>query len=68
MLLPGEDGVLHYNDDDHSAADVPVFVWGKGAELFHGKTFENIQIAHTVAALMGEDNFGDQSKFKSLTK
>ena len=68
MLLPGEDGKLHYNDDDHSAADVPVFVWGKGAELFHEKTFENIQIAHTIAALMGEDNFGDQSKFKSLTK
>lgn len=68
MLLPGEDGALHYNDDDHSAADVPVFVWGKGAELFHGKTFENIQIAHTIAALMGEDNFGDQSQFKSLTK
>ena len=68
MLLPGEDGKLHYNDTDHSAADVPVFVWGKGAELFHGKTFENIQIAHTIAALMGEDNFGDQSQFKSLTK
>ena len=68
MLLPGEDGALHYNDTDHSAADVPVFVWGKGAELFHEKTFENVQIAHTIAALMGEDNFGDQSKFKSLTK
>ena len=68
MLLPGEDGVLAYNDDDHSAADVPVFAWGQGAELFNGKTIENIQIAHTVAALMGEDNFGDQSKYKSLTK
>lgn len=68
MLLPDADGKLHYNDTDHSAANVPIFAWGKGAELFDGATIENIQIAHTVAALMGEDNFGDQSEYKSLTK
>ena len=68
MLLPGDDGALHYNDTDHSAADVPVFAWGKSAELFGGVTVENIQIAHTFAAIMGEDNFGDQSEYKSLTK
>ena len=68
MLLPGEDGLLHYNDDDHSAADVLIFAYGQSAKLFDGVTIENIQIAHTIASLMGEDNFGDQSQYKSLTK
>ena len=67
-LLPGEDGKLHYNDDDHSAADVLVFAYGHNAEIFNGVTVENIQIAHTIAHLMGEENFGDQSKHKSLLK
>ena len=68
MLLPGEDGTLQYNDDDHSAADVLIFAYGQGADLFGGVTIENIQIAHTIASFMGEDNFGDQSQYKSLTK
>ena len=68
MLLPDEDGNLKYNLDDHSDADVMIFAWGIGAELFDGVNVENIQIAHTFAALMGVDNFGDQSEYKSLTK
>jgi alkaline phosphatase len=67
-LLPNESGMLQYNYDDHSEADVPVFAYGYGAELFDGITVENIQIAHTIAALMGEENFGDQSVYQSLTK
>ena len=60
------DGVLEYNSEEHSSADVPVFVWGLDGGVFNGKTFENIQIAHTVAELMGVPNFGDQSEHKSL--
>ncbi|MBO5715801.1 MAG: alkaline phosphatase [Clostridia bacterium] len=67
-LLPNENGVLQFNDDDHSEANVPIFAYGHGAELFDGVNIENIQIAHTIAALMGEENFGDQSEFQSLTK
>ena len=67
-LYPDENGVLSYHFDDHSAADVPIFAYGKGAELFDGVNVENIQIAHTIAALMGDENFGDQSVYKSLTK
>ena len=67
-LLPGEDGKLAYNDDYHTLADVPVFAYGYGAELFNGITVENIQIAHTIASLMGRDDFGDQSTYQSLTK
>lgn len=67
-LVPDENGVLTYNTEDHTSADVPVFVYGKGAEMFDGVTVENIQIAHTIAALMGEESFGDQSEYQSLTK
>ena len=67
-LLPDENGQLVYTADYHTLADVPVFAYGYGAELFDGITVENIQIAHTIAALMGEDDFGDQSVYKSLTK
>ena len=67
-LRPEEDGSLAYHRDGHSSADVPVFAYGMGAELFDGKTVENVQIAQTIAALMGEDNFGDQSIYQSLTK
>ena len=67
-LLPNEEGELAYNHDDHTEADVLVFAYGQGAELFDGVTIENIQIAHTFAALMGDENFGDQSVYQSLTK
>lgn len=52
---------LEYSSDDHTAADVPVFAWGMGAEVFAGKTVENIEIAKFFAGEMGVDNFGDQS-------
>lgn len=68
MLYPDEDGTLAYHYDDHSSNDVFVFAYGYNAELFDGKTIENIQVAHTIAALMGDDNFGDQSTYQSLTK
>ena len=68
MLYPEEDGTLAYHHDDHSSDDVLIFAYGVGAELFNGQNVENIQIAHTIAALMGEENFGDQSIYQSLTK
>ena len=67
-LYPDEDGTLAYHHDDHSSANVPTFTYGAGAELFDGAEVENIQIAHTIAALMGVEDFGDQSVYQSLTK
>lgn len=67
-LRPNDKGNLVYNSGDHSNANVPIFAYGHGAELFNGVTIENIQIAHTIASFMGDDNFGDQSEFQSLTK
>lgn len=51
--------VLEYTSDDHTAADVPVFAWGMGAEVFAGQTVENVDIAKFFAGEMGVDNFGD---------
>ena len=61
-LLPDGNGGLKYNSEDHSSADVPVFAWGDGSDLFMGNTVENIEIAKHIAKCMGVDNFGDQSK------
>lgn len=59
--LHPEGDTLVYNLDDHSAKDVLVFAWGMDAEVFAGKTVENIEIAKYIASSMGVDNFGDQS-------
>jgi alkaline phosphatase len=67
-LTPDENGVLRYTTGNHTSANVPIFAYGQGAELSNGVEIENIQIAQTIAALMGEDNHGDQSVHKSLTK
>ena len=67
-LRPDESGALAYSTEGHSLDDVPIFAYGDGAQLFDGREVENIQIAHTIAALMGVDNFGDQTEYASLTK
>lgn len=67
-LSPDENGQLQYSDTDHTGANVPVFAYGYGAEYFNGVEMENIQIAHTIASFMGEDNFGDQSVHERLNK
>ncbi len=67
-LYPDENGVLQYHHDDHTSANVPVFAYGYGAEIFDEIEMENVQIAHTIASFMGEDNFGDQSEFGRLNK
>lgn len=67
-LRPDDNGKLQYNTEEHTLDDVPVFAYGKFAELFDGLTVENIQVAHTFASLMGADNFGDQSDYQSLIK
>jgi alkaline phosphatase len=63
-----DNGVLEFNTTEHTNQNVPIFAYGMGAELFDGVEIENIQISHTIAALMGYDNHGDQSVYQSLTK
>ena len=42
----------------HTGANVPVFAYGIGAEMFNDTTVENVQIPKQIAKLMGEDEFG----------
>ena len=65
-LTLGEDGKLSYTSEEHTSADVPVFVWGGGGELFNGVTVENIQIPMTIASFVGVSDFGDQSEYTYL--
>ncbi len=65
-LLPDEDGAFAYNTEEHTLADVPIFAYGYGSELFNGQTVENIQIGQTVASFWGVYDFGDQSEFGYL--
>ncbi|MBE6533089.1 MAG: alkaline phosphatase [Ruminococcaceae bacterium] len=65
-LTLGDDGKLSYTSEDHTSANVPIFTWGDGAELFGGQTIENIQIAHTIASFADVYDFGDQSEFTYL--
>lgn len=65
-IIPDENGNFIFTSDDHTSADVPVFAYGDGAQLFDGKTVENIQIGHTIASFFGVYDFGDQSEFGYL--
>ncbi len=67
-ITVNDSGKLKFTSTDHTSADVPVFVYGVGGELFDKQTVENIQIPQTIASLWGVNDFGDQSNFKPLGK
>ncbi len=49
-----ENGEFYYTSDgEHTPANVPVFAYGARADVFDGKTIENVQIPKTIAALFG---------------
>ena len=47
------DGNFSYTTGDHTPTNVPVFAYGARAEVFDGKTIENVQIPKTIAAMFG---------------
>lgn len=60
-LYVTDENELAFTTTDHTAANVPVFAYGYGTEIFNDTTVENIDIAKFFAAQMGVNNFGDQS-------
>lgn len=66
--LTDRDGSFVYTSEEHTSANVPVFTYGIGGELFHNTVMENIQIPMTIASFMGVHDFGDQSNFLPLNK
>lgn len=66
-LTLGEDGKFFYTTGEHTSADVPVFAYGAGAEVFDGANVENVQIPKTIAKLWGIDLAGyDNENYPSL--
>ncbi len=54
-------GDFYYTTGDHTPTNVPVFAYGADADVFDGKTIENIQIPKTIAALFGVEIEGTNS-------
>ncbi len=52
-------GMLICGSGDHTGKDVPVFAYGVGAEVFHDKTIENVQIPKTIAKMWGQSLAAD---------
>ena len=65
-LTPDENGTMQYHTGNHTGADVPVFAWGQGSELFNGQTVENTQIPKTIARMWGMEDFGDPNTEPAL--
>jgi alkaline phosphatase len=51
-------GDFYYTSGSHTSANVPVFAYGAGCEVFDGQTVENIQIPKTIAAMFGVEITG----------
>lgn len=66
--LTATSGGYVYTSTDHTGVNVSVFAYGMGADLFHNKTIENVQIPMTIASFWGVEDFGDQTTFKPLEK
>lgn len=57
--LTVDDGNPEYNYEGHTPADVPIFAYGQGAEVFQNYNEENNEIPKVIAKLWGVDNFGE---------
>ncbi len=66
MRTSASERAYRYDSEDHSSQYVPVFAYGYGMQVFDGEVVENVQIAKTIAALMGVTNFGNQEEYPYL--
>lgn len=58
-LLPDQSGELQFNSTSHTGADVPIFGYGQGAEVFQNYYEENNEVPKVIAALWGVEDFGN---------
>ena len=66
-LSVNSSGTYYYKSTNHSNANVPVFAYGYGAEVFDDVTVENIQIPKTIAKMWGYDLVGyDNENYPAL--
>ena len=57
-LMPNKDGKLEFFSNSHTGADVPIFGYGQGAEVFQDYDEENNEVPKVIAALWGVEDFG----------
>ena len=60
-LIPDGTGHYNYTVNGHSPADVPIFAYGQGAEVFDDYNAENNEVPKVIAALWGVTDFGDNT-------
>ena len=58
-LTPDDTGHYAYTAEAHTNADVPLYAYGQGAEVFQNYNEENNEVPKDIAKLWGVDNFGD---------
>ena len=57
-LRPDSNGKLAFNTTSHTGADVPIFGYGQGAEVFRDYDEQNNEVPKVIAALWGVQDFG----------
>ncbi len=58
-LCPNEEGKLEFNSSSHTGADVPIFGYGQGAEVFQDYSEQNNEVPKVIAKLWGVEDFGN---------
>lgn len=62
-LMPNSEGKLTFNMTSHTGADVPIYGYGQGAEVFQNYNEQNSEIPKVIAALWGVEDFGDENSY-----
>lgn len=57
-LMAAEEGGFEFHTESHTGADVQIFGYGQGAEVFAGYAQENNEVPKVIAKLWGVDDFG----------
>lgn len=58
-LMPDKSLGFAFQYEGHTPADVPIFAYGQGAEVFRDYNEENNEVPKVIAALWGVSDFGD---------
>lgn len=58
-LQLNNEGKLTFTSSSHTGADVPIFGYGQGAEVFQDYAEQNNEIPKVIAALWGAEDFGN---------
>ena len=57
-LRPNSEGKLEFSSSGHTGADVPIFGYGQGAEVFRDYSEQNNEVPKVIAKLWGVEDFG----------